>query len=452
MIPLMDFQERALTGSVMKADEFDMAFAMKVREAVKEYGIEYDPEKLTIDDKTADAVFQAGVDLLAEVGLYHLNTQRVVKYTKEEILEFVGERRKNPEKATFGTGPEEMTIAYRAAEDSRPPTLYAGVGGVISEEEFGPMMRTFAQERRIEGMGISGGIEKVGDIQPKAGTLSEVYCALWEQEQLQKALEDVGRPGMNLGLLCTASTVGATMHCVAAGFRGPHNTQIGIHIIPEQKIDWDRLLLAKFCHDQGIVPWQSAMSMIGGFCRDARDAAVGLVANMLGQMSYGHGPMCSLFPTHLDGTWATRDCIWAVGAASRASERNIRLAIGSALSGSYQWGGTLINMLQEAAEALAYTANGFTYAWIAGSSPMEAVMIGDLMAAAAEMGPEKAGNLAGKIMRRIDELVKQEEPKTAIITFKDVYDLEKQAFRPELKTAFARGLEELSGLGVPLRS
>jgi len=452
MIPLMDFQERALQGPVMKADEFDMSFAMKVREVVNEYGIKYDPEVLVVDDRTADAVFQAGVDLLTDVGLYHLNTQRVIKYTKEEILELANERKKNPGKATFGTGPEEMTIAYRTAEDSRPPTLYAGIGGVISEEEFGPMMRTFAQERRIEGMGISGGIAKVGDIEPKAGTLSEVYCALWEQEQVQKALEDVDRQGMNLGLLCTASTVGATMHCMAAGFRGPHNTQIGIHIIPEQKIDWDRLLLAKFCHDQGIIPWQSAMSMIGGFCRNAADAAVGLVANLLGQMSYGHGPMCSLFPTHLDGTWGTRDCLWAVGAASRASERNIRVAIGSALSGSYEWGGTVVNMLQDAAEALAYTANGFTYAWIGGASPWEAVMIGDLMNAAAEMGPEKAGALAEKIMSRVDELVKQEEPRSAIITFKDIYDLEKKAFRPEYKAAFDRGQEELSGLGVPLRT
>jgi len=452
MIPLIDFQERALKGPVMKTDEFDMAFAMKVREVVKEHGIEHNLEELLVDDKTADAVFHAGVDLLADVGLYHLNTQRVVKFTKDEILELVGERKENPGKATFGKGPDEMTIAYRTGNDPRPPTLYAGVGGVITEEEFGPLARTFAGERRIEGMGISGGIEKVGDVQPKAGTLSEIYCGLWEQEQLEKALEDVGRPGMNLGLLCTVSTVGATLHCMSAGFRTRHNTQIGIHIVPEQKIDWDRLLLAKFCHDHGIVPWQSAMSMIGGFCRHGADAAVGLVANALGQLSYGQGPMCSLFPTNLDGTWATRDCIWAVGAAARASERNVRLAIGSAVVSSYQWGGTVVGTLQEAVEALAYTASGFTYAWIAGPSPRAAVMVGDLMAAAAEMGPEKAADLAGKVMTRVDELAKQDQPRTGLVTFNDVYDLKKMEPRPEYTEALDRAQEELSGLGVPLRS
>ena len=35
MIPIIDFQERSLTGPVMKGDEFDMEFSMKVRELVK---------------------------------------------------------------------------------------------------------------------------------------------------------------------------------------------------------------------------------------------------------------------------------------------------------------------------------------------------------------------------------------------------------------------------------
>jgi hypothetical protein len=239
---------------------------------------------------------------------------------------------------------------------------------------------------------------------------------------------------------------------MASGMRGPHNTQIGIHIVPEQKIDWDRLLLAKFCRDQGIVPWQSAMCMIGGFCRHGADAAVGLVANALGQLSYGNGPMCSLFPTNLDGTWATPDCIWAVGAAARASERNVRLAIGSAVVSSYEWGGRVVGALQEAAEALLYTASGFTYAWIAGPSPREAVMIGDLMAKAAEMGPERACDLARKVMTRVDELTKQDQPRAAIMTFSDVYDLKEMQFRPEYTEVLDRAQEELSGLGVPLRS
>ena len=234
MISILDFQDRALNGPVMKADDFDLELSMKIRELVDRYSIKYNPQGLVPNDSTADAIFNAAVDLLAEVGLYHLSTQRVIKYTRDEIMAFVNERKENPGKAVFGKGPDEMTIEYRTVDDPRPPTLYTGVGGAITEAEFYPMVTAFAREKRIEGLGMSGGIVKVGDVEPKVGTPSEVYCGLWEQEQLEKALKDVGRPDMNLGLLCTVSSVGAIMHCMSAGFRGPHNTQIGVHIIPEQ--------------------------------------------------------------------------------------------------------------------------------------------------------------------------------------------------------------------------
>ncbi|MCP4646932.1 MAG: monomethylamine:corrinoid methyltransferase, partial [bacterium] len=208
------------------------------------------------------------------------------KFTKEEILGFVNERKENPANFKLGTGDDAMTMSYRAEGDTNPPVMYAGAAGAIEEEEFVPLMISFAREKKIKGMGISGGIMKVGDVVPKAGTLSEVHCALWEQERLEEVLQEVGRPGMCLGLLCTASTIGATMQCLDRGFRGPHNTHIGVHVIPEQKIDWDRLILSHFCKDRGIVPWQSAMCLIGGLCRDAADAAVGLIANVLGHMSF----------------------------------------------------------------------------------------------------------------------------------------------------------------------
>ncbi|MCP3897908.1 histone deacetylase, partial [Moraxella sp.] len=58
-----------------------------------------------LDDFNPDFVFyQAGVDVLADVGLYHLNTQRVVKFEKDEILEFARERYENPGEAVFGKG------------------------------------------------------------------------------------------------------------------------------------------------------------------------------------------------------------------------------------------------------------------------------------------------------------------------------------------------------------
>ena len=85
MIPIIEFQERSLTGPVMKGEESDMEFSMKVRELVKKHDIKDNPEELVVDDATADKVFKAGVDLLAEVGVFHMDTERVVQFNKEEI-------------------------------------------------------------------------------------------------------------------------------------------------------------------------------------------------------------------------------------------------------------------------------------------------------------------------------------------------------------------------------
>jgi hypothetical protein len=450
MIPILDFEKRSLRGKVMKAEEFDLAFAMKLRELIERHRISFDPDQLIVDDETADAVFNAGVDLLAEIGLYQLDTQRVVEYTREEVLALAAERMARPARVTLGRGDDEMTIAHRTCDDPRPPSVYVGAAGEISEEEFVPMMTYYTREKRIEGMGIAGGITKVGDVVPKAGAPTEVYCGLWEQARLREVLEAVGRPGMSLGLLCTVTTASATMACIDGEFRGPHNTHIGVHIIPEQKINWERLVLAQFCEERGIVPWQSSMSMIGVLCRDGAEAAVGLVANVLGQLSYAHGPMCSVFPNHRNGSWATPACIWAISAAARASERNIGLAIGSGVVGSIEWVRTPIAVLQSAAQCLTHTKSGLAYAWLAGPGIQEIRQSAELMEYACRLSRGDAMELVRKILIRIDELAPTIERNTRTPSFRDFCDLETLEPLEKHRAVSERGREELIRLGLPL--
>ncbi len=446
----MDFQNRVLNGPVKKSDEFDLEYAMKIREIVEKYDIKYDPEELIVDDETADRVFDAGVELLAEVGIYHMDTQRVIKFTKEEILELAAERKAAPSKATFGKDDDEMIIEYRTGEDTRPPVLYSGAPAVTTEEDFIPYVLSFAQEKEVEGMGIMPGLAKLGNIEPKAGTLSEIHVALWEQEQLLKVLKMVDRPGLNMGLLATASELGAIYECIKPGRREPWNTQIGIHIIPEMKLDWGVLLKAHFCQDRGIIPWQSAMTMIGGLCRDAADGAVGMVANMLGQISYGHGPTLSIFPNHMDGSWGTLSTHWCGGAALRASERNIKAATGSSISGAYHTWRHPVSFLQSSAIATVYTACGLSYAWIAGHTGLEACLIGEVMKVTSGMDKAKANELAKNIQAKVDERLGEV---TAQKAFLEAYDWDGKTTKPkpDYEAGMMKVKEELAGMGMPYK-
>jgi methylamine--corrinoid protein Co-methyltransferase len=448
MIPLIDFQRRALTGPVMKADDFDIEFSMKVRELVAEYEIAFNEDELIVDDPTADAVFQAGVELLTEIGLYHLDTERVIKYTREEVLDFIAESKRNPAQVKFGRGNDEMVIQYRTSDSTTPPVNYAGMGGVAEPEWFIESVQCFIQEESIQGIGIVPGLAQLGDLEPVAGTMSEVEVGLWEQKALKEAAERAGRPDINLGLLCTVTSIGGTMALIGPGLREAYNTQIGIHIMPEQKIDWTRLVLTQFCHARGIIPWQSSMSLLGGLCRGAADSAVALTANMLGQFSYAHGPTISFFPNHMDGSWATKDTLWAFSAAARASERNLKLAAGSAIAGNYASGKGIVPFWEEVATVLVYVASGLGYAWILGRTGFEASMLNEVMKAVSGMPREQANQLAQEVMEKVQSLLPPED--FGMSVFPELYDVKSVTPKPEHKESILRAMDELAAMGLTL--
>jgi methylamine--corrinoid protein Co-methyltransferase len=448
MIPILDFQARSLQGPVMKSMEFDVAFSKKLRELVAHHEISREPEEVGVDDAMADAIFEAGVRLLAEAGLYHLDTQRVVEFGEEEIRQVAREQRENPPEVVFGRGEDEIRVRYRSGEEERPPLLAAGPAGEIAQEWFIPYVQSFVEEPTNRALGIAGGITSVDGRVPKVGTLNEMHCAQWECEQILEIVRRAGRPGMHLGLLSTASSVGATMACMRPGLREAHNTQIGIHIMPEQKIDWNRLILAKYCEDRGVTPWTSSVSVMGGLCRRGPDVAVGLMANLLGQLCYGHGTLASFFTNRMDGSWGDAEIQWATSGASRASERHLRVPIAGVCAPTVERGRTLAGYLQGAAIAVSNTANGLAYAWIAGGCGPEARLFGEVMNAVAGMKRDRAEELVRRLFAASDE---RAEPMPASIEFVDIFDLEAGRFKREFLDHLARSKETLAELGIPFR-
>ncbi|MBI3976998.1 MAG: monomethylamine:corrinoid methyltransferase [Chloroflexi bacterium] len=452
MIPILDFQRRSVTGPVMKNDEFDLAIVRKMRQLVKTYPIKYNLEELIVDDATADAVFHAAVELLADVGLYHIDTFRVVQFTREEVEAIARDYRENQRKQVFGRGKEEICIKYRTGEDSRIPVLMAGGTGTVQENWHIPYFQSLAQEETNRGMGVSGGIAAVGGVVPKSGTITEVHCGLWEQRALLEALRRAGRTGMHLGVLCTVFTFGGVLAVLKSGLRDQSNTQLGIHIMPEQKIDWTRLLTAYFAEQNGFVPWTSAMSTIGGLCGGPEGAAVGLMANMLGQLAYGHGTVGSFFTSHLDGEGGTREAMWTYSAAARAAERNLRIPTGGVASANQYYRGTAAWLYQQAASTIVTTCSGVAYLWGGGGNGLGVRVLGDVMRGAAGMKRERANALVNAIMAKVDEAVPREPKVSYYKQFPEFYDPKTVKPKPEFVAVCSQAVEGLARLGVPFSS
>ncbi len=102
MIDFLDVYAGALEGPVTSEKEFTLKhFVPALKDVVNAYGIKYDRENpVPWNDDTADNLYDAAIDFLGRVGVYCMDTNRVIHFTKDEILRAVNEapgREKNGE-------------------------------------------------------------------------------------------------------------------------------------------------------------------------------------------------------------------------------------------------------------------------------------------------------------------------------------------------------------------
>ena len=135
MINFLEVYERALKGPIMSEKDFDMkVFIPRLKNVVKAYGIQYDKETpVPSDDKSADNLYKAAVDFLSQVGIYCQNTNRIIQFTQEEILEAV---REAPGKCLVGEGKEAGVFGMRKPDERKVPWLHVGSGIVTTSEEM----------------------------------------------------------------------------------------------------------------------------------------------------------------------------------------------------------------------------------------------------------------------------------------------------------------------------
>lgn len=130
MLNFLDVYERALKGPIMTEQDFDMkVFIPTLRRVVKEYQIQYDEENpVPADDAAVDNLFNAAVDFLSQVGVYCQDTNRVINFSKKEILDAVQEA---PGKCFVGEGKEAGVFSTRKPDDEKIPWLHVGLSFVL---------------------------------------------------------------------------------------------------------------------------------------------------------------------------------------------------------------------------------------------------------------------------------------------------------------------------------
>lgn len=455
MIPVVEFQKRALTGPpILKKVQFTLNFAHKVREIVAKYNIKYNPEFLIGDDATGELVFQAGVELLAEIGIYHADTHRVVQFSRTDIAQIAKDAWEGRRQVVFGKGKDQVIVKARKPGEPSQPWIQVGPGTPVSREElYIPYSISFAQEKVCQG--FSGPPVFMADgIENKAGTVGEAAAAMAVTRYKKEVARMVGKPDMFLGLPGNAITPSAIISCCSVTELQPYQVQIPIHIMPEQQINWSRLQLAYYAEQKGYVPFTNAIGIVGAVCRGPEEATVACVANLLAQLGYGHGNIGGILIVDETATRSSRATLWAAAVAHRAAALHLGIPMGQTNVQSKAGACTEMALYEKAAEVLMLLGSGAGWYLAAGcrngrgadtSSGLEARFVGEMTEAVIHLRPEQANGLVNKVLRLYeDRLDDAPEGKT----FPQCYDAKTVTPVPEYLDVYKRAKEILARIGV----
>ena len=148
-----DFYEllsRAESGPRLPKREWDFKrVVIPVRELVDKYQLRWDPTILIPTDRDlTERVFQAGLDLAVQTGMFCLDTGRVIQFTHSELEADLSNMRTQ---LPMGEGWEARTLVARQVLDPQPPLVWAGNPGAPTPEDlFLPMVKSWAQEPIVD--------------------------------------------------------------------------------------------------------------------------------------------------------------------------------------------------------------------------------------------------------------------------------------------------------------
>jgi methylamine--corrinoid protein Co-methyltransferase len=193
-IDAYEFYNRAKVGEKCTQDDWDlMHIPMKAMEIKQRYGLNFKGEFIPTDADMADKLFKAGFDMLLESGIFVTDTQRIVKYTADEIWDSI--RNPMPE-FQLGTGRDAVTVKKRQVGDKRGPIIQGGpTGAPVSEDVFCALHTSYALEKEVDTI-VNGVMATIRGLPPAPGTPAEILAAKTEGRTIKLATAIAGRPGM----------------------------------------------------------------------------------------------------------------------------------------------------------------------------------------------------------------------------------------------------------------
>jgi methylamine--corrinoid protein Co-methyltransferase len=451
-ISLPELVERAVQGPYMKESQYDFAFIKLVKSLVKKYGLQYNPQLIVpTDDDMADRLYQAGVELFVELGVYNLSTERCMQFTPEEVQ---AANSLAPSAITVGTGKDAVVMRHLFVEGKEPCVVHSGPTGTPTSEQYHPLiMQACAMEPLVDCLGTGSVATYLGKpIIPE--TPVEILAVRKQAAAARQALRQAGRPGMHINDIAVPLTCAGKISAFDPenGLRPCDGLLVAI--LPELKTNYDQLSRVGFMQSVGMHIVNLMTPLIGGMSGGAEGTAICTVAShILGALCYkvsyhdmGH---MSLNWSHNTG----RTGLWIYAMVGQAIARNTSMITTNAIytrSGL----GTEALLWEVAASAIACTVCGVHQMGVGTTgghktdhtSGVEARFNGEVLEAAAQLSRLQGEQIVQRALEKYQDDLKK---KPYGQPFWQVYDVKSvQPTKDWLKT-YEEVKNEAFGWGLP---
>jgi len=327
MVQILDVMEKALNGKPMSETDYQLKlFAAKVQEKVKEFKIKYDPgNPIPSDNSMADDLFEAGMELLIDVGAYCTDTERVISFTEQEIKNAL---RNAPSQLWFGEGRDRKQLVSRKIEDKTPPWCLLGAGGgaCSSDKSFLTLVEGYAEIPETNGI-TTPAITRAGGMRVRPASPLEVLAAMRNAVLAREACNRVGRQGIPImNSLATAESDIAFAAALHPKFGMRPSDGYMICCMDPMKVDFARLNKATVALSLGGPIGMCFGPMLGGYAGGPEGTAVSNVAHhMMGILTYQSSWLLP-FTIHLRYVASSsRDMLWVISSMGQAISRNTHL-------------------------------------------------------------------------------------------------------------------------------
>ena len=316
--------DKVYSGPIVDEKEFDHQYvAAGVARVIEEYEIAFNKDQIIQqDDDLVDRTWEAAIDFLVECGIYHTDTQRQIKFTRDEIEAAIGAA---PSSVIIGEGVDAREFKTRQVEDPQPPLVGGGpIGTPLSEDQYVTIMQSYFQEPILD-IVVPGTLATSYGRNVRAKSPLEVISSWQEVYLVQEAAARADRSGLSvMGVEMAMSDLGHLSAISRGGYR-PSDTHI-VALISEMKTNNELLnKAAHSLHQDGII-LGFYNPILGGLGGGAEGVAILILAGWIAMHLIYLPASVESCPTHpflANSTFP--DIMRAIGVVSAAVSRNSHL-------------------------------------------------------------------------------------------------------------------------------